>query len=143
VIIGLERAEKVGPKRLFSYASPSSDPVENVVSFINAYLVEGPNVLVTKRMKPLNPQLGPVDSGSKAVDWGYLSLENGPSDNMLQEARQDPIAAKYLRPFLGGEELINRIDSWCSSPRNVPLTPRSFCFLVSVVSDSERWQGSG
>lgn len=146
VIIGLEKAEKVGPKRLFSYASPSSDPVENVVSFINAYLVEGPNVLVTKRMKPLNPQLGAVDSGSKAVDWGYLSLENGPSDNMLQEARQDQIASKYLRPFLGGEELINRIDRWClwledANPRDISESKvlRSQVAAVRALrTDSER-----
>ena len=127
VIIGLGKGGEAVPKRLFSYATPGSDPVENVVSFINAYLVEGPNVLVTKRMKPLNPQLGSVDSGSKAVDWGYLSLENGPSDDMLQEARQDPIASKYLRPFLGGEELINRIDRWClwlqdATPRDISMS---------------------
>jgi hypothetical protein len=146
VIIGLEKAKNVNSKRLFSYASPSSDPVENVVSFINAYLVEGPNVLVTKRMKPLNPQLGPVDSGSKAVDWGYLSLENGPADDMLQEARQDPIASKYLRPFLGGEELINRVDRWClwledANPRDISESKvlRSQVAAVRALrSDSER-----
>lgn len=146
VIIGLEKAKKVGPKRLFSYASPSSDPVENVVSFINAYLIEGPNVLVTKRMKPLSTQLGSVDSGSKAVDWGYLSLENGPAEDMLQEARQDPIASKYLRPFLGGEELINRIDRWClwledANPRDISesrVLQSQVAAVRSLRSNSDR-----
>ena len=146
VIIGLEKARKVGLKRLFTYASPSSEPIENVVSFINAYLIEGPNVLVTKRMTPLSKQLGSVESGSKAVDWGYLSLENGPAENMLQEARQDPIASKYLRRFLGGEELINRIDRWClwlenANPRDISdsrVLRSQVAAVRSLRSDSKR-----
>lgn len=113
VIIGLGKAEKVGSKRLFSYASPSSDPVESSVEFINAYLVDGPNVFVTKRMKPLNSGLPEVESGSTAFDWGYLSLEAGPNEDMLARAQQDPISAKYLRRYVGGEELIHGIERWC------------------------------
>ncbi|MFG1920516.1 DNA methyltransferase [Cryptosporangium sp. NPDC048952] len=76
---------------------------------INAYLVDGPDVLVTPRRTPLAPDLPPVTAGSKAVDWGYLTVS--PSD--YAEVAADPIASSYLRPYYGGEELINALDRWC------------------------------
>lgn len=124
VIVGLRKGRNLSPKRLFSYASPTAEPIEQVVTSINAYLGDGPNVFVTKRMKPLSPQLPEVESGSIAFDWGYFSLEAGPHQNMLERAQQDPIASKYLRRYMGGEELINNIERWClwlkdASPRDI------------------------
>ncbi|MCA9684834.1 MAG: hypothetical protein KC457_21805, partial [Myxococcales bacterium] len=107
VIVGFTKRQ--GGCRLFDYVSVRSAPNELATGFINAYLVDGPNVLVEKRMKPLSPSLPEIESGSKAVDWGYLTIEEGEID----EVRADPVAKKYIRPYLGGDELINNIARWC------------------------------
>lgn len=58
------------------------------VPYINAYLVDGPNVLVQKRMKPLSQQLPEVVAGSKAVDWGFLTVE----PEQYEGVAADPVA---------------------------------------------------
>ena len=47
--------------------------------------------------------------GSQASDWGYLTV----TPDQYAEAAADPAAFKYLRPFIGGEELINSLERWC------------------------------
>ncbi|TXH20886.1 MAG: class I SAM-dependent DNA methyltransferase [Mycobacterium sp.] len=84
-------------------------PQPNLVPEINAYLVDGPNVLVEKRMRTLSPGLPEVNAGSKAVDWGYLTVE--PEE--YEEVAADRIAKKYLKPYRGGDELINNLQRWC------------------------------
>ncbi|NJL72577.1 MAG: class I SAM-dependent DNA methyltransferase [Candidatus Competibacteraceae bacterium] len=107
VIIGFTK--DAGRSRLFDYASVKSEPREIGTTFINAYLVDGPNVLVEKRMTPLSPSLPEVDSGSKAVDWGYLTI----GQDEIDEVMDDPVAKKYVRLYLGGDELINNMKRWC------------------------------
>ena len=106
VIVGFSRAQD-GAALLFDHRDRETPARE--VPFINAYLVDGPNVLVRKRMKPIAPGLPEVLAGSKAVDWGYLTVE----PEQYDEVARDPIASRYLRPFKGGEELINDLDRWC------------------------------
>ena len=76
---------------------------------INAYLVDGPNVLVSKRSVPLSASLPEVNYGSKASDGGYLVVREAEYAEVLK----DPIAAKYVRPYIGSDELINGKDRWC------------------------------
>src|ERR1019366_3807952 len=89
-----------------------SGPVDErtfLVPVINAYLVDGPNLLVDKRMHPLSVDLPEVIAGSKAVDWGNLTVEL----DQYAEVSADPLAARYLRPYRGGDELINNLERWC------------------------------
>lgn len=60
-------------------------------------------------MHPLSPGLPEVDAGSKAVDWGLLTIE----PDQYAEINSDDIARKYLRRYCGGDELINKKDRWC------------------------------
>ena len=106
VIVGFTRAHASGAV-LFDHRDIET-PARHVPA-INAYLVDGPNVLVRKRMKPLSPGLPEVLAGSKAVDWGFLTVES----HEYEEVAADPVASKFLRPFKGGEELINDLDRWC------------------------------
>ena len=60
VIVGFTRDNAV-KQRLWDYEKPNSEPVEVPVKVgVNAYLVDGPNVLITERSKPLSPLLPPV-----------------------------------------------------------------------------------
>lgn len=109
VIVGFDRAVGDGAQ-LFDYvAGVPTDAAGISVPRLNAYLVDGPNVLVRKQMRPAAAGLPEVQAGSKAVDWGYLTVEV----EDYEEVAADPIAAKYLRPYRGGDELINGLERWC------------------------------
>jgi len=103
VIVGFDR-DSSSAARLFEHAD---EPL--VVANISPYLVDGPNVLVTPRRSVLSHALEPLRAGSTPIDWGSLMVE---SEDMAA-VRADPVASRYLRPYLGGKELINGLDSWC------------------------------
>jgi len=107
VIVGFSR-EEFKPL-LWDYPRVNGEPVAvPVTTGINGYLVDGPNVLVTKRSKPLadNPK---VTYGSKAVDNGNLIVEV----DEYEDISSDPVASKYLRPYRGSKELVRGLERWC------------------------------
>src|SRR5699024_7702112 len=109
VIIGFTRDRTLRP-RLFDYENPNGEPLEvRVRQDINAYLVDGPNVLVGKRSIPLSPDLPKVSYGSKPTDGGNLivTIED------YHRVMDDPVMAPYVRPYVGSRELINDIPRWC------------------------------
>lgn len=113
VITGFTRSEapeKSRTVRVFDYDWSTRRTVEQEpVHTLNAYLVEGPNVLVEKRSKPLSSQLPLTYFGSKPVDGGNLIVEV--EDYPVVAA--DPMAARYLRPFVGAKELVQGLERWC------------------------------
>lgn len=108
VIIGFEKGNQP-VRRLFTYADIKAEPEEVSARHINAYLIDGPDVIVKKRMKPLSPSLPRIESGSTAFDWGYLTVEEDDLDEILGNADR----SRFLKRYVGGEELINGIDRWC------------------------------
>ena len=107
VIIGFEKGSQ-SLRRLFTYADIKAEPEERLVKNINPYLVAAPDLFVDKRMKPL-ADLPEVRFGSKPTDGGFLIVEPEDYDSVMA----DPIAAKYVRPFRMGRELIHGKDRWC------------------------------
>ena len=107
VIIGFEKGNQP-VRRLFTYADIKAEPEECLVKNINPYLVAAPDLFVDKRMKPL-AELPPAVRGSQPTDNGYLIVEPEDYDSVMA----DPIAAKYVRPFRMGRELIHGKDRWC------------------------------
>ena len=111
VITGFDRGaphEKARPV-LFTYSDPKAQPNALPVDHINPYLVEGPDIFVDKRTTPLAPILPAVRFGSKPADGGNLIVE---AEDYPRFAA-DPIAAKYLRPFRMGREVVRGLDRWC------------------------------
>lgn len=84
------------------------DQVETV-PHINPYLIPGPDIFISKRMKPLGSQSSAV-SGLKPADGGGLMLK---TQAEYEQAMNDPIAAKYVRKCVGADELIKGKDRWC------------------------------
>ena len=128
VITGFDRGaphEKARPV-LFTYSSLKAQPEALPVDHINPYLVEGPDIFVEKRTTPLAPILPEVRFGSKPADGGHLIVE---AEDYPRFAA-DPIAAKYLRPFRMGREVVRGLDRWCLwmdtedfDPRDIELSP--------------------
>lgn len=109
VIIGFDREESPRP-RLWDYEKEKGDPIAvPVTRAINAYLVDGSNVLVGKRSQPLSPVLPTVEYGSKATDGGNLVV----TEDDYEQVTADTHAVKYLRPYVGAKELINNHPRWC------------------------------
>ncbi|MBB0998129.1 GcrY protein, partial [Dietzia maris] len=109
VIVGFTRDRSAKPE-LWDYPDVRGRPTPRSVSTgINAYLVDGPNVLVTKAAAPISPEVGRTVYGSKPTDDGNLIVEVDEYDEVMA----DPIAAKYVHQFVGARELLRGEDRWC------------------------------
>ena len=122
VITGFDRGaphEKARPV-LFTYSDPKAQPEALPVDHINPYLVEGPDIFVAARRIPLSPRLPEVCFGSKPADGGNLIVEA----KDYPQVADDPIAAKYLRPFRMGREVVRGLDRWCLWMHTEDFDPR-------------------
>ena len=109
VIVGFDRSHSPRP-RLWEYPSVNAEPREMPVERgINAYLVDGPNVLVEKASKPLSLVIEKTSYGSKPTDGGNLIIEEDDYESVMA----DPLAAKYVLPFVGARELLYNGKRWC------------------------------
>lgn len=108
-ILGFDKTPKQ-QSVLYDYADLKGEPARIAVrQGITAYLTDGVNVLVDPATRPLAPDLPEVRYGNKPTDGGNLIVE--PEAHAVFAA--DPIASKYLRPFLGARELIHGEERWC------------------------------
>jgi type I restriction-modification system DNA methylase subunit len=76
---------------------------------INAYLVDAPAVFLSNRREPLC-KVSPMNKGSQPTDGGHLLLS---AEDEQAIRRTDPIAADYIRPFLGADEFLNNTPRFC------------------------------
>ena len=108
VIIGFA-AEDIQSKFLFEYDTVLSDPHAIKASIINPYLVEGPSTVILRRDKPIC-NVPEISKGSEATDFGYLILKKEEKEELVNK---EPLSEKWIRRFVGGEELINNIERYC------------------------------
>lgn len=103
VIIGFSVAANSEPKKLFD-----GDRYQ-VAENINGYLLDGENVFVESRNKPLCnvPEIG---IGNKPIDGGFYLFEK---DEMSDFLKKEPSAKKYFRPWYGSREFINQKPRYC------------------------------
>ncbi len=110
VITGFSQGRKPAKKPLWTYPDINAPGIRSEVVVINAYLAGAAEVLVTNRRTPLSPNARPMVFGSMANDGGHLVVS---PDDAKTIRETDPIAAKYLRTFLGAAELIQGRDRYC------------------------------
>jgi hypothetical protein len=97
--------------RLFDYGDDiKGEPSEIKVTQINPYLIDAPTILIDKRRKPLSSNAPEMAFGNMPNDGGHLLLSQEEADEIR---KNDKIAAKYIRPFLGAEEFINDLPRFC------------------------------
>ncbi|MDK7180839.1 N-6 DNA methylase [Corynebacterium riegelii] len=105
VIIGYRKTRST-PSKLFD----SEGKVVSVGEVISPYLICGlPNIPVRPSRKVISSVLQPLRAGSTPIDWDNLVV----TSEEIEEVTRDPVAAKYLRPYWGGAELINSLERWC------------------------------
>ncbi len=76
---------------------------------INGYLIDGENVFVESRAKPLCdiPEIG---IGNKPIDGGFYLFKD---DEKNAFVAKEPGSEKYFRRWYGSDEFINRRPRWC------------------------------
>jgi hypothetical protein len=105
VIEGFSHGPRSG-QRLFTYATPKSEPVSQRARNISPYLIEGPDIAVSGRSTPLSSALPPVRYGSLPSDGGGLVVQPE------EFPHGDLVAEKYLKPYVGSDELVKGLERW-------------------------------
>jgi len=108
VIIGFAYKQR-SEKFIFDYETPVSEPHALKANNINPYLVDGPDLVLARRNKPLCdvPEIG---IGNKPIDDGNYLFKPEEKEEFL---RLEPAAAPYFRRWIGSDEFINNIERWC------------------------------
>ena len=107
VIVGI--SNHAGKLRRIYSPTDGNDSVVKEVENINAYLVPGPNVYVSKTSSPLN-QLPRMNFGNKPVDGGYLLMTG---EELLSLELSGNQRERFVKKNYGGAEFIRGIDRYC------------------------------
>jgi len=106
VIVGISRR----PNRLRSLFSVTDGGVNvKQVDHINAYLVDGVDIVVEKQRKA-NPSVSRMDFGNKPVDGGYLLLTSTEVENLNLTPNQ---RTRFIRRIYGSAEFIRGVERYC------------------------------
>jgi hypothetical protein len=108
VIVGLSKTKQIAPS-LYTYENRKGEPDHSLASNINPYLIDYSNVFVQKARTALSYRTK-IQKGNEATDWGYLTLTETERDKLLSDPN---VRQEWLRPFWGGDELINKLPRYC------------------------------
>lgn len=103
VIVGYSSAANSEPKRLYD------NERMQVVSNINAYLVDAADVFIDSRSKPLC-DVPAMTTGNRPADGGHLIIEAEDYDAFV---KAQPEAIPYIKRLAGSVEFINNKKRWC------------------------------
>ncbi len=104
VVIGFSLTE-----RKDKYIFNNTDKI--AAKTISPYLIDAPFVVIKGRSKPVSPVKRAVFGSMANDDEGALQLRTQEEKETFE--KNNPSLVKYIRPFVGGEELINQLDRWC------------------------------
>ena len=121
VIVGLTYAKET-KRYIYEYDDVRGEPHASEVTRINGYLIDGPQYAVPARSAPPQGRLK-MHKGSQPTDGarlrkpagGYLKFSNLilDSDDRDQLLAVDANCEKWLKPYVGGEEMISGQWRWC------------------------------
>jgi hypothetical protein len=131
VIIGFS-VSGVKKKKIYKYSSLNSEPEEVVVTNINPYLIEGKNIVVTGREKPIC-NVPAMINGNKATDGGFLIMTDEEKADLLQK---EPTASRFIKRYMGSEEYINNINRWCLWLKDI--SPSELKSMPNVLEKLEK-----
>jgi hypothetical protein len=114
VIIGFANYDTAN-KLIFEYENIKGEPHEIKVKNINAYLVDGKELLIESRGKPLH-RFPEMFKGSQPTDGGFLVLSEDDAKTLLLN---EPKAREWIRPFWGAEEFLNSKVRYCLWLKNI------------------------
>ncbi|MCX6051154.1 MAG: N-6 DNA methylase [Campylobacterales bacterium] len=125
VIIGFANFDSDN-KTIFEYEDIKGIPHAKSVKNINPYLVEGDDIVIEKRRKPIC-DVPNISFGSMPNDGGnFLLTDEEKAELLLHE----PIAEKYIKPLLSAREFLHGKNRWCLWLENLELNDLKSMSLV-------------
>lgn len=108
VIVGFSNYD-IKSKKLDFYPDIKGEPVEEVVSNINPYLVNAADVFILNKSTPIC-QVPGMTYGSKPTDGGNFILTEEEKQSVL---KVEPSISKYIRPFMNAKEYLSGERRYC------------------------------
>jgi len=96
-------------KKIYEYENIKDDAHEKNVKNINPYLVEGDDIVVLSRSKPL-VDVPKMSFGNMPLDGGNLLIADEEIEAFLKD---EPMAKKYVLPLISAREFLNGKKRWC------------------------------
>jgi hypothetical protein len=111
VIIGFSCSPSSRQKNLWSYETPNSEPEMKIAKTINAYLADGPNILISSRAKPLGVGVQPMRYGNMPNEFGYLA--NIYEEDLIELRKSQDPALEFIKPVIGAAEMLQNKKRYC------------------------------
>ena len=108
VIIGFASFD-ITNKKIFEYENIKAEAHEKIVKNITPYLVEGDDIVIEKRRKPIC-DVPNIVFGSMPNDGGNLILSEA---EFLKIKQEEPVIIPYIKQFMGGDEFLKNIKRYC------------------------------
>jgi type I restriction-modification system DNA methylase subunit len=108
VVVGFGM-ENIKEKYIFEYLDIKKEPKKIRAKNISGYLVEGKNITILKKTKPIC-QVNEMVFGNMANDGGFLILNEEEKNDLI---RNYPASKKFIRVYIGSDEFINGWNRWC------------------------------
>jgi len=115
VILGFGAFDKAD-KKIFDTDEEDSHISVTKVRNISPYLVEGDETTIQNKSSPISAPL-PMESGNQPIDDGELLF--CPEDKK-RFVNEEPLAGKFMKIWLGGEEFLNGIERYVLDLRKCP-----------------------
>lgn len=136
VIIGFSVSEPIF-KRIYDYDADENLPTIVSVRNISPYLVEGANTALLPRRKAIC-KVPEMVYGSFALDDGNYTLSPEDRDQIISDS---PSAEKYIKPFVGGNELLYSERRYCLWLQNAdPTQLRKMPEVLRRVEAVRQWR---
>ena len=108
IIIGFASFD-ITNKKIFEYENIKAEAHEKIVKNITPYLVEGDDIVIEKRRKPIC-DVPNIVFGSMPNDGGNLILSEA---EFLKIKQEEPVIIPYIKQFMGGDEFLKNIKRYC------------------------------
>ena len=150
VIVGFRQpARHTGAKYLFDYPDIKGPSEKHSVQNISPYLLDAPDIIIGNRSKPISGEAEMI-YGNKPTDGGNLLLSTAEKQALIAA---EPLAAQYIRPFLGAEEFLNDKERWClwfhgisetrlnHDLKHMPQTAQRIANVREYHKEGTKWKG--
>jgi len=138
VIIGFGLEDLPG-KVIYEYEDIKGDPHAVIATRINPYLTDAIDIFLENRRDSICAA-PPAVYGSFALDDGQFTLDESAYRELTAN---EPLSIQFLRPFVGGEELINGGLRWCLWLKDAPPgVIKTMPAVMERIEAVRKWRSS-
>jgi len=110
IIVGFARDHHNESRPIFQWNGRQRTVQVLLCDSINEYLLPGEWIHLEKRAQPFLPDIPVFTVGSQPTDYGYLMIN---TEQELEAILRDEVAARYVREYVGADEMIQGTNRWC------------------------------